>query len=173
MALNVRTNAAWTFLETGTPDPGAAQFSGVLEHILEFTTGTAAFQADLIYVKERTVLSGANDDIDLSGVLVRPLGGTLTAVEIVGIFIINAPSYGGVANTTNLTMGAGTNPVVGYLGGTAPTIGPIRPNGMRMLLETDVAGLCPVVAATGDILRIANSAGASATYRIAILARSV
>ena len=41
-----------------------------------------------------------------------------------------------------------------------------------MLAAGDAAGLGAVTAGTGDILRIANSSGATAKFQIAILARS-
>jgi hypothetical protein len=171
MPLKVNFDLLLEVTETTFRTTGQAEATDVVRHAIEMLTGTAAGQADLAYVADRTVAGGANDDIDLAGILPRPLGGVLTAAEVVMIIIINKPSSG-PANTTNLTLGGGTNPVVGYLGGTTPTIGPIRPNGGRVLFETDVAGLAAVVAGTGDILRVANSAGAAATYQIAIIARS-
>ena len=41
-----------------------------------------------------------------------------------------------------------------------------------MLFSGDAAGIGAVTAGTGDILRIANSSGASATYQIGIVGRS-
>ncbi len=87
------------------------------------------------------------------------------------ILIINGP-ISGSANTTDLTIGLGTNPFLGFLGGTTPTIGPIKPAGMFMIAAGHASGIGTVGAASSDILRIANSSGASATYQIAILARS-
>lgn len=134
--------------------------------------GTGADQADILYMAERTVLTGANDDLDLAGVLSNAFGQVITAAEIVALFIHNKP-VSGPDNTTNLTIGGGTNPVTGLLGGTTPTIGPIRPRGFMLLGNPGATGICPVTAGTGDILRIANSAGATCKYQIAILARSV
>jgi hypothetical protein len=91
----------------------------------------------------------------------------------VALFVINGPRDSAAApNTTNLTIGGGTNPVVGFMGGTTPTIGPIRPKSFVFLGSSDAAGFGAVTASTGDILRIANSSGAAATYQIAIVARN-
>lgn len=158
--------------ETGAPTAGATTFSDTMEAGLTFASGTGAGQIDLVYVTEQTLAAGANLDLDLAGVLTKMLGGTLTAAELVGILIINAPSSG-VPGTAVLTLGGGTNPVVGYMGGTTPTLGPIRPGGVRLLAETDAAGLCGVTAATADILRIAASGSGSATFQLALLARTV
>lgn len=139
---------------------------------LSTSLGTAAGQADRLYLRERQVASASNDDIDLAGVLLDAFGTTLTIAELVALFIINAPRTGN-PNTTNLTIGGGTNPVTTFLGGTTPTIGPIRPGGFVFIGCTDAAGMGLITASTADILRIANSSGAQATYQIGILGRSV
>lgn len=146
-------------------------WNGEMSTTIVLSDGTTAGKADLSYMAERTVASGANDDIDLAGVLVDALGATVTAAELVAIMIKNV-QLDGTVNTTDLTIGAGTNPVVGFMGGTTPTIGPIKPGGVVLLAASDVAGLGAVTASTGDILRVANSSGAENKYQIAILARS-
>lgn len=159
--------------QTGTSDYGGPEFAPELEHILQFSTGTLANQADLLFVDERTLAASTNDDLDLAGVLVSAFGQTITFAEIVAIVVVNKPrSSGAPANTSNLTVGGGTNPVTGYLGGTTPTIGPIKPGGVALLATGDATGVAGVTGGTADILRIANGAGGSATYQIAILGRS-
>jgi len=140
-----------------------------LELIL--ATGTGAGQADLSWFGERTVASGANDDIDLVGGLTDTFGNAIAMAELVGLILINAPKTGD-PNTTNLTIGGGSNPFTGFLGGTTPTLGPIVPNAMVMLAAGGAAGLGAVTADTGDILRIANAAGAEAKYQIGLIGRS-
>ena len=132
--------------------------------------GTAAGQADIFYGAVRTVADGANDDIDLAGSLSDAYGSTITAAELVALMLINRPETG--ANTTDLTLGGGTNPMIGFLGGTTPTVGPIKPGGVLFLAATDAAGIGTVTAGTGDILRITNGSGAANSYTIAMLARS-
>lgn len=164
--------ASMAIAEAGTNAFSSGPFwNGSMSALLTLSDGTTANAADLSYMAERTVATATNDDIDLAGVLTDALGNTITAAELVAIFVINK-QHDGTANTTDLTIGAGTNPVVGFMGGTTPTIGPIKPGGFIMLGAGDVAGLGAVTAGTGDILRIANSAGASNTYQIGILARS-
>lgn len=170
MALTTKIRVSLEATQTGPNDFGGI-FTPLLSQAFDLGDGTTAGNADILWCDERTVATAANDDIDLNGVLTNAFGQAVAMVEIVAILIINAPKSG-AANTTNLTMGVGTNPVVGYLGGTTPTLGPIRPGGVRLLAESDAAGLCAVTPGTGDILRIANSAGASATYQIAVLGRS-
>ena len=169
MAVTATFTAKLSAEHTG-PNTFSDEFDPALSKILRLTDGTAANQADLLYAAERSVGSGANDDLDLSGGLTDAFGATITMVEVVGIVIINEAANG-TANTTDLTIGAGSNPFVGFLGAT-DTIGPIKPGGTFMLFAGDAAGIGTVTAGTGDILRIANSAGATANYQIAILGRS-
>jgi hypothetical protein len=172
MTLSAQIVAQLRATQLGSNDFGGPQFSPTMEKIVSLSIGTGADQADILWMDERSVGTGANDDLDLNGVLTNAFGATINAVEIVALFIINEPRAGSPANTTNLTVGSGTNPVTGYLGGTTPTLGPIRPGNFVLFGGGNVGGFGVVTASTGDILRIANSSGASATYQIAILARS-
>jgi hypothetical protein len=158
--------------QAGPNDFGGPAFAPTIVATLNTVLGTGANQADILFADERQVNASSNDDLDLAGVLANAFGQTIAAAELVAILVINAP-VAGSPNTTNLTIGGGTNPVVGFLGGTSPTIGPIRPGGFALLACGDAAGLGAVTAGTGDILRIANSSGATARYQIAIVARSV
>jgi hypothetical protein len=164
VSMNVNQSGANAF-------SGGPHWSAAFEQVLNFVNGTGANQADLAYVAERTVASASNDDIDLAGVLTDAFGATFTTAEMVALLIVNKQKDG-TANTTNLTIGAGSNPWVGALGGTTPTIGPIRPGGVLLLASPDAAGIGAVVAGTGDILRVANSSGAQNKFLIGILARS-
>lgn len=146
-------------------------FSPIMALSQSFANGTLANQFDQLYCNQRTIASATNDDIDLNGIITDAFGAILTAVELVGVIILNQ-QVSGAANTTNLTIGGGTNPVVGYLGGTTPTVGPIKPGGCFALMNPDSTGIATITASTADILRVANSSGASVTYQIALLMRS-
>jgi hypothetical protein len=150
---------------------GGPNWSAAIDEVLSFANGTGANQCDLAYVAERTVASATNDDIDLAGVLTDALGATITAAELVAILIINKQKSG-AANTTDLTIGLGTNPILGFLGGTLPTIGPLKPGAVFLLASPGAAGLGAVSGGSADVLRVANSSGAQAKYQIAVLARS-
>lgn len=172
MALTSSMMAFLRATETGSNDFGGPTFSPSVEQTISLTDGTSAGMANQLWVDERTVASATNDDLDLAGVLTSAFGSTLTMVKMVGLLVINAPKNSATANTTNLTIGGATNPFVGFLGGTTPTIGPIRPGGFVFIGCSDTGGIGTITASTADILRIANSSGASATYQIGILARS-
>ena len=171
MAVTATLVAQFKATQTGANDFGGPTFTPEVSKIISLTSGTSAGMADIVWCDQRTVSSASNDDLDLSGVLTDAFGATVTAVELVALIVINAPASG-TANTTNLAIGGATNPVVGFLGGTTPTIGPVRPGSFVFLGSSDAAGFGAITAGTGDILRIANSAGAAATYQIALVARS-
>lgn len=172
MAVTGSISLSVTGAQTGTAVLGKTPtWNSTITHQLPFTSGTTANKIDLLYMAERTVASATNDDIDLAGVLTDPLGNTITNAEIVAVVVINQ-QRNGTANTTNLTIGGGSNAFEGFVGATGDTIGPIRPGGMFVLCNPDASGLGTVTASTADILRIANSSGASNTYQIAIFGRS-
>lgn len=173
MGLKAEILARLNVRQTGSQDFGGPDFSGSMQALVQLVDGTGEGQANIAFMDERTVLTAANDDIDLAGVLTDAFGATVAGAEIVCLFVINKPRLDtDAANTTNLTIGVGTNPVTGYLGGTTPTIGPIRPGDFVMFGGPNVGGFGVITAATGDILRIANSAGATAKYQIGLIARN-
>ncbi len=173
MEIQIGVQVAATDSGTATDFASAPEASATMSFAEVLTDGILADAANLFWADERTIASASNDDIDLAGVLASLLGETFAAAKLVGLIVINKPKATTAdPNTTNLTIGAGTNPVVGYLGGTTPTIGPLTPGGVLLLMNPALAGLATVTAATGDILRIANSSGASATYQIGIIARA-
>ena len=154
-----------------TPVMGNAQrWTGQIEFAKSLSHGILADQANLCYFAERTIASASNDDLDLSGVLTDAFGDTLANAKLKLILILNrARDASEAANTTDLTIGGGSNPFVGILGGTAPTIGPIKPGGFVMIGASHLDGIGAVTAGTGDILRIANSSGASAKYVVGLI----
>jgi hypothetical protein len=173
MGLTAELLVRLTATQTGSNDFGGPAFTPRVEKRLQFESGTAAGQADILWVDERTVASGANDDIDLAGVLTGAFGASIVAAELVALLVINGPRSEGSVNTTALTIGdAASNPIAGFLGGTDPTIGPIQPGGFVALGAGHASGLGVVTGGAADVLRIANAAGAAATYQIAVLARS-
>lgn len=173
MSITAEIKASLSVNQAGSNSFSSGPYwAALLEFSQAFANGAGANQADIAYVAERTVATGANDDIDLAGVLTDALGATVAAAELVALFVINR-AKDGTANTTTLTIGnGGINSVVGFLGAAAHTVGPLRPGGIMMLASPDAAGIGAVTAGTGDILRVANSAGATAKYQIGILARS-
>lgn len=152
--------------------PYAGYEFSLIEQLL---AGTGALQIDQCYIGERTVASATADSLDVAaGGLLDMFGNVLTMAKIKGIILLNRPRDITVdpLNTTDLTLFGGSNPFVGVLGGTTPTIGPIKPGGVAMLYAGNVAGIGAVTASTADIVRVLNGSGAQAKYQIAILGTS-
>lgn len=172
MTVSATLTASFVASQAGFNDFGGPNFAATVQDLLSFSMGTGAGQANLLFVDERTVASGANDDLDLNGTALQTVYGVnIAATSLVGCLIINAPKTTSVANTTNLTIGGGTNAISTFMGGTTPTFGPLRPGGFLFFGCDAVGGVGAITASTADILRISNSAGASATYQIALLMR--
>lgn len=174
MGKNAQLSVGLTVNDEGSAVHGInPTWKGIMDVALALNAGTGAGQFDLAYVEERTVADGADDDLDLAGALSDAFGDTITAAELVLVMVVNRPkSLSDAVNTTDLTIGGGSNPFVGFVGGTTPTIGPIKPGGVFLVAAGDAAGIGTVTASTADILRITNGAGAANTYQVAILARS-
>lgn len=152
---------------------GSSNWQAEMNFLKSLADGTGLDQCDLGYLNERAVADGANDDVDLSGVLTTALGSTIAFAEMVAILLINRPRLEtATANTTDLTIGAGSNPFLGFLSGTTPKIGPIKPGGFVLIGCGGTSGIGAVVGGASDILRIANSAGAINNYVLGLLGRS-
>jgi hypothetical protein len=169
MGVSAKIDFSLTTSQSGANAFGGPYIRMDIAQSLLLANGTGANQFDKLIVTERTVASGANDDIDLAGVLTDALGTAFTAAELVALAIINKPlDPSAAANTTNLTPGGGTNTVPGYANARCP----IGPGDFCVEINRTASGLATVTAGTGDIIRVANSAGAQAKYLLAILARS-
>lgn len=128
--------------------------------------GILAGQADRIWATTVAALAASGTtDHDLSGTLPDPLLGTASFARIKGIIVA---AY--AANTNNVVVGAAaTNPWIGLLGATHTVT--LRPGAVFCALagQADLVGY-PVVAGTGDLLRITNGgAGSAVGYDIAVI----
>jgi hypothetical protein len=153
--------------QSGSNDFGGPEFKPVLETLIQLTDGTTVNKANIAFVDERTVATGATESLDLVGVLTDAFGATVAAAEIVALMIINKPRAGSPVNTTDLTIGGGA---AGVFASAMPFV--LKPGAVFLLAAGDAAGVKTVTATTADILTIVNSSGASALYQIAILART-
>jgi len=167
MTISAEIYARLKVAQTGSNDFGGPEFKPVIEALIQLTDGVAANQANIAFADERTVASGATDSIDLAGVLTDAFGASIAAAELVAVMIINKPRAGSPVNTTDLTIGGGTN---GIFVTAMPFV--LKPGAVLLLAAGDAAGIKTVTAATADILTIVNSAGAAAKFQIAILARN-
>lgn len=129
-----------------------------------YANGTGADQANNVWSDTRTLTASSTENLDLAGGLSNAFGTTLTFTKIKAI-IVHAAS----ANTNNVIIGgAASNALVNWVGDATDTI-TIRPGGTIALCANDATAYA-VTAGTGDILKVANSAGStSVTYDIIVI----
>lgn len=129
-----------------------------------FTDGTGANQAQKLFTDQRTLAASANESLDLSGVLTDVFGATLAFTKIKAILVKAADG-----NTNDVVLGgAASNAWIGPFGASTHTVA-VKPGGTVMFVAPDANGYA-VTAGTGDLLKVANSAGGSAvTYDIVLV----
>jgi len=129
-----------------------------------FTNGTAADQANMIFMDQRTIAASGTDDLDLYGGLTNTYGTTINFTSIKGIIV-----YAAATNTNNVVIGGDASAAFINWVGAANDVINVKPGGMFALIDPNANGYA-VTATTGDILQIANSSsGTSVTYDIILL----
>ena len=143
--------------DAGTPScPISASNTNTL------TDGTGASQGNAYYEDAFSIASAGTANYDLAGSLADPLNVTKVFTAVKAIMVIADST-----NTTNLTIGNGTNPLVGpFDDGTATVT--LKPGGTFLITDPSAAGMA-VAAGTGDVLKIVNGSGATATGRICVI----
>lgn len=130
---------------------------------INFADGAGLNQANRMWTSERTLAASATEDLDLAGVLTDPFGQTVTLARVKALIVAAA-----AGNSNNVVVGGGTNPFINWISGTTPAV-IVRPGGLLLLAAPDATGYA-VTAATGDVLKVANSgAGSSVTYQIVVI----
>ena len=134
--------------------------------------GTLTDQVDQVYARRRSLASGATELLDLNGSTLKDVFGVnLSMLKLCMVLIINEDADGTV-NTTNLTVGAGTNQIPNILGSVGATK-ILRPGDIFLTANFGASGMATIVPATGDELQIVNGAGATCNYQIILAGRSV
>jgi hypothetical protein len=149
---------------TATIDRGRTAFTFDTPALSELAQGTSTSQADMVFSDTRTLATNTSESLDLAGGVANVFGVTQTFAKVKALRIKSA-----AANTTNLTVGNVTNGFVGPFGVATGYL--VIPPGGEILLTAPVAGWT-VTASTGDLLKVANAAGASADYDIDIVGTS-
>jgi len=126
------------------------------------TSGTGSQQVNQEYLATRSVLTTANDDIDLSGSLTDDDGETITFTKIKKIIVAITDADG----TKKLYVGPKgvSNPFIGpWAGGQGATV---YEEVFEFQLWINSFAGWTVTAGTGDILRIHNPTGSTITYTL-------
>jgi len=134
---------------------------------ITLSNGTGAGQSDLVWSDKRQIAASGSEDLDLSGSLPGPLGGTMAfaRIKMLAVKALNT-------NTNNVILGgAAATQWVGPFGAATHTTS-IRPGGLFVVGCSDLTGW-PVVGGASDFLKVANSgAGTVVDYEIVIIGAS-
>lgn len=151
----------------GTADLGSPKMPVGIEKMLSLFEGTdATNKANILFSDRRTLAASANEDIDLAGALADAFGATITAAEIVAIFISAASGNTNNVNVTRPASNGFAGPFLAAGDGVS-----VRPGEWQPFVSQ--SGWA-VTAGTGDLLNVANSAGStSVTYDIVVVGRTV
>lgn len=167
MALTTRIAAQIFAQQTAALDLATGSFTPSVSKSISLADGTGASQANVLFTDTRTIAASGTDDLDLAGVLTSAFGSTIAMARMKMLYVAAA-----AANTNNVIVGgAASAQMVNWVGDATDTV-IVRPGGLLLLACSDATGYA-VTATTGDLLRIANSAGGtSVTYDIMIVGAS-
>jgi hypothetical protein len=149
---------------TGTVGLATASVPLSISKQIALTNGVGASQADQVYTATYAIGTGATQSIDVKGSLVDALGAAFTPAKLKVVYI-----YSQAANTTNLTLfgDAASVPILN----TAATTMTLLPGGVFLNVQPPLAGIA-VTAATADIIKIVNGAGATANVDVILVGTS-
>lgn len=137
--------------------------------LLQLLGGTGAGQIDTVYSAQTTIAASGSSTIDLNGAVNDVFGNSIAFLHVKAIVVIAA-----AGNTNDFQIGPGaSNPFNGPWSGTTP-LHAVSPGEMFVATKGQGSSLgWAVVAATGDIIKIANSSsGTSVTANIYIFGTS-
>jgi hypothetical protein len=127
-------------------------------------SGTGYGKADIAFMDMRALAASTSENLDLSGVLTDAFGQVISAAKVKAIEIENPE-----ASLSTLTVGAaGTNAFNGPFSAGTYSID-LKPGDKAVFVSRTG---WTVTAATGDLLKVANGAGASVNYLIKLIAAS-
>ena len=132
-----------------------------------FTNGAGANQGNQHWHDNRSVSSGADDDLDLNATLTDAFGASVTFTKVKALYIRNK------STTDALRIGGGASNE--WIGAATPFLAAgdkiVLPPGADMLLRCPTAAGWTVTAGSADTLRVSHPGTTSAaiSYDIAIL----
>jgi hypothetical protein len=164
MALKLSLTASVVGTLDGANDLAAVSAKINTEKVVKLTTGAGLNQASGTFADRRTLAAAASESLDLSGGLFDVFGVALNFTKIKAILLIADPT-----NTNNVVLGgAAANGFTGPFGAADDTCS-VPPGGVMHLVNPTANGWA-VTPGTGDLLKVANSAGGSAvSYDIVIV----
>lgn len=152
---------------TAAGDLGSPKFkiNDILERF-EIAPGTSSVgQANLLFADTRTLAASGDEDLDLAGSLANAFGATITAAEIVAIFV---KAHADNTNNVEISVPASNGFVGPFLAASDGCV--VKPGEYALFVSR--TGWA-VTAGTGDLLNIANSgAGTGVDYDIVLIGRT-
>ena len=162
LATKLTTNIQWT---NAIPlAPTTLEDAGSFSSAINLPDGTGSGQVRVLWHDQRTVASGANDDLVLSA-LVSSILGTNVAIAFAAIKLLMIVNLNTVAGDDLLVGGAATHEWYAPFGASGNKVK--CPAGMPLPLGEAFSGLT-VSSGSADQLRIHNSRSNPITYNIAI-----
>lgn len=163
LAARIEVKVTGSYVSAAGLVTGTAPLSS--SYVQDLANGVGANQGNVLYAATRSVLTAATDSIDFAGGgLTDAFGAAIAPARVRFVYIRSASG-----NTTNLTLLGDANgiPILN----TAATTTTLKPGGMFLVSSPDATGFL-VTAATGDIIKVVNAAGATATYDIIVIGAS-
>jgi hypothetical protein len=165
LAVSISAAMNWVFSDTTDVLASTPRDAQTISPVYTWPDGTGANAADMIWRDARTLATGADESLDLSGVLEDVFGKVCAFARVKALLIWNTSTIA----SSILTVGNGATPWQGWVSALGSVT--VRPGGMLLLVAPD-ATAWPVVGGASDILKIANAAGGDATYKIVIIGAS-
>jgi hypothetical protein len=134
-----------------------------LSRVETYVTGSGVDGADTLYTQEINIAASSSETLDLA-TLTDPIGDSIDFARIKAIIIL-----ADVANTNDIVLGGGaSNPFLGPLGGTTPTIA-TEPGGLTLLMNR-TATAWAVNGSTAHTIKLTNSSsGTGVTGQLIII----
>ncbi len=163
MALTSSVSLTITTNETNPLDLCTPTSKTSITYSDSLTSGIDRDQADTTFSDTRTVTTGSNDDVDLSGGIIGSFNNTPVLQGIKSIYIKNRSAV-----CTLVIGAAASNAWEGWTSEMGSTV-KIVPGGVIWLYGgPDIDGYA-VVPGSADILRVHNSGAESASYDIVVI----
>ena len=149
---NLQVIANFKKVKTNDLTSPDSKLNYMVDHV--FTNGAGANKAENLFSDKRPLALGANEELDLNGVLNDDFGAALTFTKVKGLLVRN------LGTVANIKVGGAALNGFASMFGDATDILIIPPGGMIVLVAPNAAGY-GVTDTTGDLLKVENMDGAN------------
>jgi hypothetical protein len=169
LAVDIKGSLHWLFQES--LDLATVTDTARLEYARSLGDGVSLDQADKLWHDQRTLASGASENLDLTALTNSVFGSTVTIgfVRVKALMIVNLAT---TANEDLAVGGAGSGANAWHAPFKNDADARVVVAADSMLLWINKKHGWTVINNSSDILKIANDGLASVTYRIAIVGAS-